>query len=71
MGRSGTYLGLVGDKGQGSRNSDRVDNGGPGVARGPAEVLVSVGVELWIYVSDCWVLSNRLYGGSTPTTLGN
>lgn len=43
-----TYLGLVGDESQRSRDGDGIDDGGPGVTRGPLEVLVAVGVELWV-----------------------
>lgn len=46
-GTPGTYLGLIGDSRQGSGDGEHVDDGGPGVARAKAEVLVAVGVELW------------------------
>jgi len=41
-----SYLGLVSDQSQGSGDSDSVDNGSPGMTRGPAEVLIAVGVKL-------------------------
>lgn len=47
------YIGPVGKVGQSTGDGDYVHKGHPGIARGPAEVLVAIGVEFCRSVSHC------------------
>lgn len=56
----GSYLGLVGNISQDTGNDTHVQNRQPSMARGPAEVLVAVGVEF--YVDQSVHVHERLRG---------
>lgn len=53
MEETNAYLGSVGKVGQSTGDGDHVHKGHPCIARGPAEVLVAVGVEFCQSVSHC------------------
>lgn len=48
-----SYLSVVGNVGQDTRDETHVDEGHPSVAGGPAEVLVAVGIEFYRSMSVC------------------